>query len=487
MQSARAGEKVVIIGAGVAGLAAGAYLTRNGFHVQVLEASPKIGGCCGTTCINGYTFSDGAQYLIYPGMLDVVFAQLGADRSALLPLRRVATPQTTCLPNGMAVTISDGLAVSVEGGTLDTSRAQGELHRMVARWEPVGKLLEAEDILLSPSAMWKLLARAWRHLPKFGHSLEGELRALFSDPCFRSAIAAHMLYAGAPLSELPSVTIVALVSALKDGMALPIGGMGQLPEALAQILLEHGGEIAVGERVTNIRVQNGRVAGVVTERQGFIACGHVISAANAMSTYEMLLDPASQPPGVTRKVRRTRLSQKAFSVQLGIRGVLPVQSHLNYAAPMAEDLKDYFAPSHDGGGWGYYSVPTVAAPELAPAGNSVLEYFPVIRQGTALNDWTDEKTRRLALESIDWLQHRFSLTIAAERVRSPRHFRDELNLYDGAVYGISPAQGVTGLFPHESPIPGLYLAGQTTSPGLGVPTSALSGIQAANLMINAKQ
>jgi phytoene dehydrogenase-like protein len=75
------------------------------------------------------------------------------------------------------------------------------------------------------------------------------------------------------------------------------------------------------------------------------------------------------------------------------------------------------------------------------------------------------------------------MTIAAKRIRSPRDFRDQLNLYNGAIYGVSAAQGITGLFPHQSPIEGLYLAGQTTYPGLGVPTAALSGIQTANLVL----
>jgi phytoene desaturase len=54
---------VMIIGAGVAGLAAATLLTRNGSNVTVLEANNKIGGCCATTTIDGYTFNDGAVFL----------------------------------------------------------------------------------------------------------------------------------------------------------------------------------------------------------------------------------------------------------------------------------------------------------------------------------------------------------------------------------------------------------------------------------------
>jgi len=58
----------------------------------------------------------------------------------------------------------------------------------------------------------------------------------------------------------------------------------------------------------------------------------------------------------------------------------------------------------------------------------------------------------------------------------------DLHLYQGAVYGLSPAADPWTLFPHKTPIPGLYLAGQTTFPGFGVANAAMSGIFAAEAL-----
>jgi phytoene desaturase len=476
-------NKVIVIGAGVAGLTAGSYLARNGFQVTVLEANPKIGGCCGTTEIDGYTFNDGAQYLIYPNLLDLVFSQLGFDRQELIPLRRVTTPATTHLPNGTSVSIGEDFQITVENGDISIPLAQRELAHLFKKWAPVDEILTGEEFMLSPLSAGKLLSKAWMHLPKFARTLKGELEQNFSEPLFRSALAAHVLYAGAPLDKLPAVSIIALVNGLKDGMALPEGGMGKIPEALAYTFEQYGGEIHVNTRVKNIRIQNGRVCGVQVDKRRFVEADFVISTVNAMATYQFLLEESDQPKQLVRKAKRTPLSMSAFCVQLGVSNPLDVTSHIHYYAPILNDLNQFFQSTQDKADWGYYSVPTVVAPELAPDGKSIIEYVPVIRQGEPTQIWSDERIEHFANESIDWLTSRHVMNIEVKRIRSPREFEKQLNLYHGAIYGVSAAKGLTGLFPHKSPIDGLYLAGQTTYPGLGIPTAALSGIHASKKMI----
>jgi phytoene dehydrogenase-like protein len=124
-------DTVVVIGAGVAGLTAAAWLARKGVHVAVLEAAPKVGGCCGTTELQGYRFNDGAQFLMSQ-MMAAVFRELEIDASTLA-LRRVRTPLLTELTDGTRVQIDANLKVSCLRGRLDTDR-EVELQRMLRRW-----------------------------------------------------------------------------------------------------------------------------------------------------------------------------------------------------------------------------------------------------------------------------------------------------------------------------------------------------------------
>jgi len=80
-------RKVAIVGGGLAGLAAGGLLSRKGVQVSLFEANNKLGGCCATTTVDGYTFNDGALFVAVPSLLDFVFEQLGLSRQLFVPLR----------------------------------------------------------------------------------------------------------------------------------------------------------------------------------------------------------------------------------------------------------------------------------------------------------------------------------------------------------------------------------------------------------------
>lgn len=477
-------QSVGIIGGGVAGLAAGGLLARRGVKVHLFEANGKIGGCCATTNVGGYTFNDGALYLALPTMLDRVFAQVGLDRPALLPLRKITAPQTTVLPNGDKVTFGDGLRVTVEKrqGTVNEAVLRQELNAMMQRWAPVLHLL-TEDILVHPLSFGRVLARGWRHLPKFGGTVADELQRLFSDDSVRAAMAGVLLYTGLPPARQPAMAVLGLVTLFSDGFYLPEGGMGQIPAALSRAMLAHGGEIHTQARVQRIVVRAGRVAGLEVAGQGEIAVDAVISAVSGMLTFGALLDDADAPRQLKRMAQEAPLSHSAFSVQLGLRNRIDAPSHSHCFLPPMENQAEVFTPCDDGVKWLVYDAPTVTLPELAPAGGSVIEMYPPVRRDFPIDGWSEERKEAILEKAVAALSCVHKLDIAVKRMVSPKGFRDNLNLYRGAVYGLSPQVAPWHHFPHRTPVPGLFQAGQTTYPGYGVARAAMSGILAAEALM----
>lgn len=476
-------KTVAIIGGGVSGLAAGGLLSRNGIQVRLFEANNKLGGCCANTYMGGYTFHDGAQYLAFPGVLEHVFGRLGLDHASLLPIRKIIANQTTTLLDGSVVTFGDGLDVTLSrNGKVRNGHLQKELDLLLKKWEPVFRLF-AEDILLHPFSMARLAAKSWRHLSKFRGTVAIEINRLFSDEAVRAAMSGILLYTGNPPQTTPVTSILGLVAMLCEGFYLPVGGMGKIPEALSQAINRYGGEINLNTKVNRIVTKDGMVHGLEIEGQGFVEAEAVISTASGMATFNFLLDADAVPVRLHRKVQKAPLSHKAMVVQLGLSHQIDVSSHSHSLLPMMPEQEKVFLPVEDELAWPVYSVPTVTAPEMAPQGGSVIEMFPPTRQSMPADDWMSEQEERIAQAAIRALARLHKMDIVVKRTLSPKHYQNQLHLYHGAAYGLSLTSDPRAYFPHETPIGRLYLAGQTTYPGYGVSSAAMSGILAAEAMM----
>jgi phytoene desaturase len=477
-------KTIAIIGGGVAGLSAGGLLSRAGLKVKLFEANDKLGGSCASTTIGGYTFHDGALYLAFPGILDRVFERLGLDRPALLPLRKIAANQTTTLPDGSTVTFGEGLDIHVTGKNerARTAQLQDELDGLLKKWLPVYRLF-ADDILLHPLSLPRLISRGWRQLPKLRGTVASEINKLFSDEAVRAAMSGVLLYSGMPPQLAPVQSILGLVAMLTDGFHLPERGMGRIPLALSEAMARHGGEIFLKSKITRIAVRNGRVLGVEVDDKELIEADAVVSTLSGMLTFGALLDEQYVPSSLRQKVQGAPLSHKALVVQLGLSNRVNVPSHSNSTLPMMDEQYQVFEPTEDEVRWPTYLVPTVTVPELAPPDRSIIEMYPPIDQSIPADRWEDEEAERIAQSAIRALARNHKIKVFVKRVVTPKDFRDRMHLYQGAIYGLSPNAGLRAQFLHGGPIPGLFQAGQTTYPGYGVGPAAMSGILAAQLLL----
>jgi phytoene desaturase len=479
-------QKVAIIGAGMAGLTAAALLARRGYSVDVFEANPKVGGCCATTKIDDYTFNDGALYLALPSLLEAAFQKAGLDRAALLPLRRIAVSQVAHLPDGSMVSFGEGPEVRVEhdGRAIDEPRLRGELDAFMRRWEPVLQLF-TEQLMLAPFSVAGFVRRGWRHLPALRGTAAAELGGSFSDGRVRAALAGALLFMGTAPQRMPVAAVVGLAGLLRDGLYLPEGGIGRIPGVLERAVDDSGGRIHLNATVSRIASERDSVRGVELEEAGAVEADAVISTVSGMLTYGSLMDPDRLPFRTRRRVRNPHLSHRSFVLQLGLRNRVDASGHLTCVLPMMHDQQRIFDGQRDEIRWPIYSVPTVTMPELAPDGGSIIEMYPPAPQDVIPGDWSDARKDDLVSQALTALRRRHDLDVTVQRIISPKEFQQDLRLYDGAIYGLSPLVTPTSYFPHRGPLKGLYQAGQTTWPGSGVGGAALSGALAAEALLAA--
>jgi phytoene dehydrogenase-like protein len=274
------------------------------------------------------------------------------------------------------------------------------------------------------------------------------------------------------------------VAILTEGYHLPQGGMGVIPKTLADAFEEQGGKIYLNTKVKRIVVKDERAQGLEIKGQGIVEADVILSTASGMTTFLSLMKPEDAPVKMREKAKNAPLSaNRFFNVQLGLANRIDVDSQVNYALPMMEEQRRFIHPGPDDTGIFIYSVPTVTLPELAPEGGSVVEVFAATGQEIPADGWDEEMKASKAEAVIEALFSLHHMDIVTRRVRSPRDYQTGLNLYKGKIYGLSPAISPGDYFPHKSPLPGLYLAGQTTHPGYGIMPSIMSGILAAEKIV----
>jgi len=226
---------------------------------------------------------------------------VGLNRSNHLPLRKIIAKSSTSLPDGSVVTLGEDLDLTVTGRTLDQQRARNELRRMLEKWMPVLRFV-SEDLVLQPFSPWHLLRKGWRHLPKLRGNAASEFNRLFSDEAVKSALSGALLYNGLPAEELPASAIFSLTAEVGEGLYLPEGGMGRIPEVLHCALQACGVAITLNSKVGKIVVKDRRVCGVEVDGRHLDGAA-VISTASAMETLGALLGAEYLPAVLVRKVK----------------------------------------------------------------------------------------------------------------------------------------------------------------------------------------
>lgn len=475
---------VVVVGAGLAGLSAAVALARTGLQVTLLEASEAPGGCCSTSRVEGYTFNNGALYVAVPSALRAAFLKLGMDLDTEVPMVPIRHPHLTVLGSGTSVHLS-----SVEGSFVEGDQAQKrtaalrtQLHTLREQWAPIYRAL-VRDILPSEPSIPRLLFKLWRHLPKMGGSAGELIAAKFDDPEVQAAVASVLLYTGTAPARLPATQIVGLLALLEEGFHIPADGMGAIPAALLRAAVALPVSVRFGARVERFAISQGRVRGVELSSGETIPADNIVATCSGFDVVRRMLPETAVPAALVRRAKRSPLSHRAIAIQIGADSIEGDTFIVNHVPAMNEQGALHVArPGVPR--WLSYTNPTAVLPHLAPEGNSIIELYAPVSGIASASQWTKAMTEQSVADYIQGLRQRLpTLAIKSTRVLDPQDFASQRNLYEGALYGIAPGATPGQFFPHRLPIDGLYLAGQTTFPGYGVPTAMWSGIQAAEALL----
>lgn len=484
--------KVVVIGAGFGGLAAGIRLAAQGHEVTVLERRDQPGGRAGVFRQDGFTFDAGPTIITAPQLLEELAALAGKPLSDYATLVSIDPFYRVRFADGRFV---DWHADDERRRAAIASLSPGDVAGYTQFASMAGAIFEDAFPLIDQSfdslstmvraAPALVRARAWR-------SVAALVESCVRDDRVRQLLSFHPLLIGGNPFDAPS--IYALIHELERrwGVWFAMGGTGALVAGLVRLLSDLGGSLELEADVGRIEVDGrSRATGVRLADGRSFAADCVISNADVVTTYRRMVPASARRRNTDARLLRLRQGMSLFVWYFGTnRRYADVAHHEIILGPRYRGLLDDIFRHHRlASDFSLYlHRPTATDPTLAPPGCDawyVLSPVPHLGSGT---DWATVGPAyrdRIAAALEEQVLPGLRGHIVTERIVDPRYFRDELQGHLGNAFSVEPVLTQSAWFrPHlqSEDVPNLYFVGAGTHPGAGIPGVLSSASIVANMV-----
>src|SRR5271163_756745 len=449
-------DRVVVVGAGFAGLAAALHLAGRGHEVTVVERENWPGGRAGRLDVDGYRLDTGPTVLTMPDIIDETFAAVGESSSARMELLDVDPAYRAQFADGSSIDVhsdADRMAAAIEEFA-GAKQAAG--YRQLRDW--LTRLYQIEFdgfIARNFDSPLSLLNPQLAKLAAIGgfRNWDAMVKRHITDPRLRRVFTFQSLYAGvAPRQALAVYAVIAYMDTV-SGVLFPRGGMRALPDALAAAAIDAGVQFHYGATVTGLECTGGRVAAVHTDQDQRLACDAAVLTSELPQTYTLL---GREP----RRVGSLRPAPSAVVVHIGS----PSRQSAN--RPLAHHNIVF------GAAW------EETFTDIIRDGRLMRDPSLLVTRPTAGDPYVDQLLDVVAARLVPGLREGAKVLHVVNPVDWARQ-----GMVAGTPFALAHTFAQTGPFRPANTVRGIdnaVLAGSSTVPGVGVPTALISGRLAAD-------
>jgi phytoene desaturase len=472
-------QRVVVVGAGLAGLSAAMRLAGAGRDVVILEREQRPGGRAGRIEADGFSFDTGPTVLTMPDLIDDAFAALGEDYRDWLdlipldPAYRAFYPDGSTLdvfadPERMAAEIESQIGPAEAAGYRRFVDYVATMYRLEIR-DFIDRNLDSPLDLMSPNLL-RLIAKGG-----LGR-LQPRVNSFLKDPRTQRLFSFQAMYAG--LSPYKALALYSVISYMDSvaGVYLPKGGMHALPQAMADAAVKHGVTIHYGVTVDSVEVVGDRATAVTTTDGTRFPADAVVLNPDLPIAYRDLLGLDGS------RLERLDYSPSCWLMLAGSSASYSKIAHHNihFGRAWRRSFDEVLSGNLMSDPSFLVTNPSHSDPSLVPAGKQSY-YVLFITPNTRGNvSWPNARFRDNALRIMEERGYvGFADAIEVEDITTPADWQAR-GMEAGAPFSAAHSLFQTGPFRSSNHWgANVVFTGSGTQPGVGVPMVLVSGRLAA--------
>ena len=509
--------RAVVIGAGVAGLAAACLMAKD-YDVTVLEKNPESGGRVGRLRDGGFLWDTGPSWLLMPDAYKRFYQRMGTTMEAELDLIRLDPAYRVFHEGFDPVDVRSGIP---EVRALFDALSPGDGEKVTAYLDSatdtyrmaVKMFLYTTFSSVRPFLTRAMLGRLGTLQRLLMTSLKRHVERNFSHPIAQKILQYPAVLLATSPADTPAMYHLLSHADLVEGVYYPRGGFGTVVDSLERLALGQGVELRFGyearaitstpvdAKETRHKATGVRVCQVNSDKGGVketeVLPADVVIAAGDMYHTDTQLLPSKLRSHPERHWRHTKPGIGVVVAMLGVRGHLPQLTHhqLILSSEWEEDFDAIFNSPHGSSHSIYVCKPSETDAEIAPEGHeNLFILIPTsastdIGHGSTYNDEPTPKVEMLVDAAIQLISDRCGIPDLEERVVArhtlgPADFAQRYFAWHGTALGYAHTLRQSAFLrgnQASKTVEGLFYAGSTTTPGVGVPMCLISAENAASL------